>query len=74
MVSDGCTGFWAFEWIFPAIRECCVIHDGGGTDGGLLDCLQHALPPWAWPIAAFCVALMIAVRPLYHLWKRRKGR
>ena len=70
MVSDGCTGFWAFEWLFPAIRGCCAVHDNGATDGWLLDCLQGALPHWAWPIAGLCVALMILVRPLYHLIKR----
>lgn len=73
MGSDGCTGFWWLENLFP-IRQCCEVHDLGGSDGGLLDCLQQVLPPWAWPVAALCVALMILVRPLYHLWKRRNRR
>ncbi len=70
MTSDGCTGFWPLEWIFPKISECCSVHDFGGTDGTLLDCLQTALPPWAWAIAAFCVTLMILFRPIYNLIKR----
>lgn len=70
-VSDGCTGFWFAEWLFP-IRQCCVDHDFGGTDGMLLDCLLFNTPSWAWPAVAACVALMILLRPLYHLLKRRR--
>lgn len=71
MVSDGCSGFQWAEWIFPAIRDCCVVHDLGGSNGALLDCLQAVLPHWAYVIAGFCVALMILVRPLYRALKRR---
>lgn len=71
MISDGCSGFQWAEWLFPSISACCQIHDAGGSDGGLLDCLQANLPPWAWAIAAFCVALMVLLRPLYRLLKRR---
>jgi len=46
-------------------------HDFGGSNGQLLDCLQSVLPHWAYVIAAFCVALMILFRPLYHWLKRR---
>ena len=46
------------------------MHDLGGSNGALLDCLQSALPHWAYVIAAFCVALMILVRPLYRAIKR----
>lgn len=70
MTSDGCTGFWPLEGLFPKISACCAVHDLGGSDGTLLDCLQTALPPWAWAIAAFCVAVMILVRPIYNLIKR----
>ena len=68
-LSDGCTGYGLFEWIWPAIRDCCAVHDYGGTDGQLLDCLQSALPGWAWAPAALCVALMILLRPIYRLFK-----
>lgn len=70
MTSDGCTGFWPLEGLFPKITACCSVHDFGGSDGTLLDCLQSALPPWAWAIAAFCVAVMILFRPIYNLIKR----
>ena len=70
MVSDGCTGFWLFEAIFPAIRDCCAVHDAGGSNGVLLDCLQSVLPSWAYVIAAFCVALMILFRPVYRKVKK----
>lgn len=67
-VSDGCTGFGLFEHFFQ-IRSCCEIHDSGGTDGQLLDCLLSATPEWAWPIVGLCVALMLAARPIYRLFK-----
>lgn len=70
-MTDGCTGFGWAEWLFPAIRQCCEIHDLGGSDGGLLDCLQSTLPPWAWGAAALCVALMIVFRPIYRWLKGR---
>lgn len=73
MESDGCTGFWFFEPVFPDITACCADHDWGGTDGQLLDCLQSVLPTWAWAIAAFCVALMVLFRPVYRRFKD-KGR
>ncbi len=66
MVSDGCSGFWFLEWFFPAITACCTVHDFGGSDGTLLDCLQGGLPQWAWAPAAFCVALMVLFRPIWH--------
>lgn len=73
MVSDGCTGFWLAEWLFPAARDCCVVHDFGGSNGTLLDCLQAVLPGWAYVIAGFCVALMILFRPVYQWIKRTLG-
>ena len=69
--TDGCTGFQFLEPLFPAIRQCCAVHDAGGSDGLLLDCLQSAVPPWAWAPAALCVALMILFRPVYVALKRQ---
>ena len=69
MESDGCSGFQWIERLFDGVRDCCVVHDYGGSDGQLLDCLQSVLPPWAWAIAAFCVALMVLFRPIYRLLK-----
>ena len=71
-VSDGCTGFGWAEWLFPKITACCQIHDSGASDGFLLDCLQQSIPPWAWAPAAFCVALMILVRPIYRRFFKRR--
>lgn len=71
LVSDGCTGFQWAEWLFPAVRQCCFGHDLGGSNGQLLDCLQAVLPPWAYAVAAFCVALMILFRPIYRALKRK---
>ena len=71
-VIDGCTGFQWAEWIYPAIRVCCDVHDMGGTDGTLLDCLQSSIPDWAWPVAAVGVAIMVLFRPVYN-WIKGKG-
>lgn len=67
-MSDGCTGFWVFEWFFH-ISACCSVHDAGGTDGTLLDCLMQNTPHWAWPVVALCVAVMVLFRPVYNLIK-----
>lgn len=74
MPSDGCTGFQWAEWIFPAIRSCCVVHDAGGSDGLLLDCLMANVPDWAWPFAAGGVALMVLFRPIRRWWQARRRR
>lgn len=68
MVSDGCTGFWVLEWFFD-IRQCCVVHDMGGTDEMLTYCLMQNVPMWLWPIMLLCVGLMILFRPLYRRFK-----
>lgn len=70
--TDGCSGFQILELIFPSITQCCAVHDNGGTDGMLLDCLQANLPGWAWAGAAFCVALMILLKPAYNWLKSKR--
>ena len=70
-MSDGCTGYWILEWIFK-IHDCCAVHDLGGTDGVLLDCIEKAVPPQLWPAAIVCIALMALFRPLYHWLKGKK--
>jgi len=69
MTSDGCTGFQWAEWFFD-IRHCCVVHDAGGSDGTLLDCLRVVVPLWAYALAAFGVAIMTLFRPIYHRLKK----
>lgn len=64
-VSDGCTGFWWAEWIWP-VRQCCVEHDLGGSDGVLLDCIVNAGVPVA--LAALAVCMMVFWRPVYEAW------
>ena len=65
LVTDGCTGFWWAELIWP-IHQCCVEHDFGGTDGVLLDCIITAGVPAA--LAAFAVFGMAFWRPVYEAW------
>lgn len=70
--SDGaCTAFpgglFGLDW-----THCCIVHDLGGTDGQLLDCLQSVVPTWAWPLVAFVVAIMVLFRPVYN-WLQRQG-
>lgn len=70
-VGDGCTGF---QWLEPffAIRACCEVHDMGGSDGTLLDCLLTNTPHWAWSLVGLCVTLMLLFRPILRLF-RPKG-
>lgn len=69
-----CSGFEWTEWLWPALTACCDVHDAGGTNGTLLDCIETVLPGWAYPIAAVFVVVMIWARPLYrslkHLFRR----
>lgn len=68
-VTDGCTGFWWAELIWP-IYECCVEHDFGGSDGVLLDCIIGAGVPAA--LAALAVFIMAFFRPIYEAMLRLK--
>lgn len=68
--ADGrCTGFpngiGNWDW-----SHCCTVHDLGGTDGQLIDCITAATPglPVVFIIAA--VALMALYRPVYNLGQR----
>lgn len=70
IAGDGCTGFQWFEQFFP-IRACCDVHDMGGSDGTLLDCLLNNTPQWSWAIVGFCVAVMLLLRPIYRLVKSK---
>lgn len=65
--SDGCTGFQWVENLFTGVRDCCVSHDMGLSDGLFFDCLAASTPPWLLPVVAVCFTLMIFFRPLYHL-------
>lgn len=71
--SDGCSGFQLLELIFP-IRDCCVVHDSGGSDGLLLDCLMANTPGWTHVLVAICVAIMILFRPVYRFIKQKLRR
>lgn len=69
--SDGCTGFpdrlFNYDW-----SACCTIHDAGGSDGALLDCITSHGPTWAAGLIAACVTLMVFFRPVY-VWLQRIG-
>ena len=69
--TDGCTGFpdRIFNWDWSA---CCVIHDAGGSDGALLDCITSSGPTWAAGLIAVCVTIMVIFRPIYE-WMQRRG-
>lgn len=64
-----CSGFEWLEWFYRPVSICCRGHDDGQPDGWLLDCLMNATPEWSWALVAFCVALMILLRPIYRLIK-----
>ena len=69
VLSDGCTGFWFLERFFN-IRQCCVVHDAGGSDWLLTNCLWENTPGWAVAPVALCVAVMILFRPVYRWFKK----
>lgn len=64
-MSDGCTGFWLFELIWP-ITGCCVDHDAGGSDDALQACLSGAIPYIGAVAAAVGVWIMTKLRPMYR--------
>ena len=70
-MTDGCTGFWLFQLIWPSITECCTVHDMGGSDGVLFDCLVAALPWYLWIFVPLCIGVMGLCRPVYNMIKRR---
>lgn len=69
--TDGCTGF-PDKFMGKDLSQCCKVHDGGGTDGLLLDCIV-ALDPtsffWEFLII-LAVLLMHTFRPIYNLLQR----
>lgn len=69
--TDGCTGFPDHIGT-KDLTYCCAIHDDGGSDGALVDCLT-ALDPSAywWALAVIIgVAAMRVLRPCYNLLQR----
>jgi len=69
--TDGCTGFPDHVG-GKDLTYCCGIHDNGGTDGQLIDCLT-ALDPtnfwWILVVLLACVLMHIG-RPFYNLLQR----
>lgn len=67
--DGGCTGFpsglGAWDW-----SACCVAHDGGASDGWLLDCITTSAPGLPAALVVFAVFLMAAFRPLYNMLQR----
>ena len=70
--ADGrCTGFpngipW-FNWDWS---DCCVIHDLGGSDGTLIDCVAAATPGLPIVFVISAVGLMALYRPAYNVLQR----
>lgn len=72
ILGDGvCTGFPShlgpWDW-----TVCCAVHDLGGSNGQLLDCISAQVPAWAQATVAFAIALMILLHPAYE-WMQRRG-
>lgn len=69
--TDGCTGFpdSLFGRDFTA---CCTVHDEGGSDVVLLNCLNEAVgDEWWFLILVFlAVLLMKTFRPVYNLLQK----
>lgn len=71
IVTDGCTGF-PDSFLGRDLSQCCAVHDTGGSDGGLLDCLdgQFANDYWLGLVIVLCVFIMRIFRPVYNLLQR----
>lgn len=68
--ADGrCTGFpggvGPWDW-----SHCCQVHDLGGSDGGLVDCVIAAAPGLPAAVVLAAVTVMALFRPLYNLAQR----
>lgn len=65
--TDGCTGFPDSVGGHD-LSQCCSIHDDGGTDGQLMDCVDAAVGgEWVWIVlAGIAIALMRVFRPVYN--------
>lgn len=68
--SDGhCTGFpdgiGPWNW-----QACCMVHDEGGSDGRLLDCIAGTVPSWAEIIVVIAIGGMVFFRPLYNVLQK----
>ena len=69
--TDGCTGF-PDQIGEKDLTYCCGVHDLGGSDGQLLDCLT-ALDPtsWIWiMLVTFGVLIMRMFKPIYNFLQR----
>jgi len=69
VTGDGCTSFqWLHDLIY-GIRSCCDIHDNGGSDGALLDCILGLTPGWSAFFVGIGVSIMLLFRPVYE-WRK----
>lgn len=71
IATDGCTGF-PDHVAGLDLTQCCSIHDDGGRDGALIDCLIDLNPTsgvWGF-VVIVCVLLMYIGRPVYNLLQR----
>lgn len=69
--TDGCTGFP--DALFGRdLTACCSIHDDGGSDGALLDCLDNAVGGewWLIVLVGAGVAAMRIGRPVYNQFQK----
>lgn len=69
--DGGCTGFPSgigkWDW-----SSCCTLHDAGGLDGQLVDCIAANAPGLPIAVILAAVTLMALGRPFYNLGQRWK--
>lgn len=69
--TDGCTGF-PDQIGHRDLGHCCTVHDLGGTDRELQDCLINLDPSSYWWILVVVggVLVMQLLRPAYNLLQK----
>lgn len=67
-----CT-WWPDVWFGTSLTDCCIAHDLGGTDIGLMSCVAHHGPIFA--VIGFIMLIGVTFgRPIYRAYMRYRGK
>lgn len=71
IITDGCTGF-PDQIGHRDLSQCCAIHDLGGSDALLQECLTELDPSTGWwlILVVVGVAIMKIFRPVYNQFQK----
>lgn len=71
VITDGCTGF-PDQIGQRDLTQCCAVHDLGGSDALLQQCLTEIDPTTGWWVTLVVVGvfLMKMCRPIYNQFQK----